>query len=91
MGSDKAGPGEGAAGPKASPPRRNAPRGPLPYEAPRPELGLRPLGTLVPRLTRPAFKRRSPAGALLMADWPALVGPAIAAVDGAAAPDGGAR
>lgn len=80
MGSDKAGPGEGAAGPKASPPRRNPPRGPLPYEAPRPELGLRPLGALVPRLTRPAFKRRSPAGALLMADWPGIVGPAIAAV-----------
>lgn len=53
---------------------------PLAYEAPRPELGLRPLGALVPRITRPAFKRRSPAGAMLMADWPGVVGPAIAAV-----------
>jgi hypothetical protein len=35
---------------------------------------------LLPRLTRPAFKRRSPAGAALMADWPAVVGPALAAV-----------
>lgn len=42
--------------------------------------GPRPVGTLIPRLTRPAFKRKSPAGAQLMADWPALAGPAIAAV-----------
>jgi hypothetical protein len=42
--------------------------------------GPRALGALVPRLTRPAFKRRSPAGAALMADWPAVVGPALAAV-----------
>lgn len=41
--------------------------------------GPRPLGTLLPRLTRPAFKRKSPAGAQIMADWPALVGPALAA------------
>lgn len=42
--------------------------------------GPRPVGALVPALTRPAFKRKSPAGAQIMADWPALVGPAIAAV-----------
>lgn len=42
--------------------------------------GPRPLGALVPGLTRPAFKRKSPAGAQIMADWPELVGPAIAAV-----------
>ena len=41
--------------------------------------GPRALGALLPRLTRPAFKRRSPAGAALMADWPAVVGPALAA------------
>jgi hypothetical protein len=41
--------------------------------------GPRPLGALVPRLTRPAFKRKSPAGAQVMADWPSLVGPALAA------------
>ncbi|MFT8244103.1 DUF721 domain-containing protein [Roseomonas sp. BN140053] len=38
------------------------------------------MGSLVPRLTRPAFRRRSPAGAMLMSDWPSLVGPALAAV-----------
>jgi hypothetical protein len=42
--------------------------------------GPRALGALLPHLTRPAFKRRSPAGAALMADWPAVVGPALAAV-----------
>lgn len=42
--------------------------------------GPRPLAALLPRITRPAFKRRSPAGAQLMADWPSLVGPALAAV-----------
>jgi hypothetical protein len=42
--------------------------------------GPRPLGALVPALTRPAFKRKSPAGAQIMADWPALVGPALAGV-----------
>lgn len=42
--------------------------------------GPRPVGALLPALTRPAFKRKSPAGAQIMADWPALVGPAIAAV-----------
>ena len=42
--------------------------------------GPRPLGALIPRLTRPAFRRKSPAGAQLMADWPAVIGPALAAV-----------
>jgi hypothetical protein len=39
-----------------------------------------PVGQLVPRLTRPAFRKRSPAGAQVMADWPQVVGPALAAV-----------
>lgn len=42
--------------------------------------GPRPLGALIPRLTRPAFRRKSPAGAQIMADWADLVGPALAAV-----------
>jgi len=42
--------------------------------------GPRPVGALMPRLTRAAFRRRSPATAQVMADWPAIVGPAIAAV-----------
>lgn len=39
-----------------------------------------PLGNLLPRLTRPAFRKRSPAGAQVMADWAQMVGPALAAV-----------
>jgi hypothetical protein len=42
--------------------------------------GPRPLAALMPRLTRPAFRRRAPATAQVLADWPAIVGPAIAAV-----------
>lgn len=66
-------------------PRPDAGRGagarPGVADAPRrPELELRPVASLVSRLTRPAFRRRSPAGATLMSDWPALVGPQLAAV-----------
>ena len=39
-----------------------------------------PLGSLIPAVTRPAFRRRSPAGAQVLADWPQIVGPALAAV-----------
>ncbi len=42
--------------------------------------GPRPVGALVPALTRPAFKRRSPATAQMQADWGAIVGPALAAI-----------
>lgn len=42
--------------------------------------GARPLGALVPRVTRLAFRRRAPATAQVLADWSAIVGPAIAAV-----------
>ena len=42
--------------------------------------GPRPVGALVPQLTRPAFRRRAPATAQVLADWAAIVGPAIAAV-----------
>lgn len=41
--------------------------------------GPRPVGQLLPRVTRPAFRRRSPAGAQVMADWREIVGPALAA------------
>lgn len=40
--------------------------------------GPRPLGGLLPAVTRPAFRRRAPAAAQIMADWPAIVGPALA-------------
>jgi hypothetical protein len=42
--------------------------------------GPRPLGAVVPRLTRAAFRRRAPATAQIIADWTAIMGPAIAAV-----------
>ena len=42
--------------------------------------GPRPVGSLLPGLGRPAFRRRSPASAQLVADWPAIVGPGLAAV-----------
>ncbi len=42
--------------------------------------GPRPLGALVPVVVRPAFRKRSPAMAQALADWEAIVGPAIAAV-----------
>ncbi len=36
--------------------------------------------TLVPALTRPAFRRRAPAAAQVFADWAGIVGPGLAAV-----------
>lgn len=48
--------------------------------SPRHVYGPRPIGTLIPSLTRPAFRRISPAAAQLMADWPSIIGPALAAV-----------
>jgi hypothetical protein len=42
--------------------------------------GPRPIGALLPKLTRPIFRKRSPAGAQLMADWTEIIGPALAAV-----------
>lgn len=42
--------------------------------------GPRALGAVLPAVTRPAFRRRSPAAATLMADWAQIAGPAIAAV-----------
>lgn len=41
--------------------------------------GPRVLGALVPIVTRPAFRRRAPAAAQVLADWPNLIGPALAA------------
>jgi len=42
--------------------------------------GPRPIGALVPSVTRAAFRARSPASAQLLADWAEIVGPALAAV-----------
>jgi hypothetical protein len=42
--------------------------------------GPRAVAALVPQLLRPAFKKHAPATSQLVADWEAIVGPAIAAV-----------
>lgn len=42
--------------------------------------GPRPVSALLPALVRPAFRARAPATAQVLADWEAIVGPAIAAV-----------
>ncbi len=42
--------------------------------------GPRPVGALVPGLVRPAFRKRAPATAQVLADWEAIVGPALAGV-----------
>jgi hypothetical protein len=53
-------------------------------ETPNPNLsrpalgGPQELGALIPRLTRPAFRKRSPDAAQILADWPQVVGPEIA-------------
>ena len=42
--------------------------------------GPRAIGALVPGLVKPAFGKRAPATAQVVADWELIVGPAIAAV-----------
>ena len=42
--------------------------------------GSYPLGALVPRLLKPAFRNTGPAAAQVMADWTAIVGPLLASV-----------
>lgn len=49
-------------------------------EVQRRAYGSRPVSALLPAITRPAFRKRSPAAAQLMADWAGIVGPALAAV-----------
>jgi len=48
-------------------------------EAPRHVYGPRPIGTLVPAVTRPAFRKRAPGSAQVMADWAQIVGPELSA------------
>jgi hypothetical protein len=48
--------------------------------APRHVYGPRPLAALVPQVTRPTFRKHAPAAAQVLADWDAIVGPALAAV-----------
>lgn len=48
-------------------------------DAARHVYGPRPVGALVPGITRAAFKKRSPAGAQVLADWAGIVGPEMSA------------
>lgn len=47
-------------------------------QAARHVYGPRPIGALVPGVTRPAFRKQSPAAAQLLADWMIIVGPGLA-------------
>ena len=72
MARSSAGKQEAARGkPDAAPPAQPQP------EPPRFVYGPRPVGALIPGLTRPAFRRRAPAAAQLLADWPQLAGPEL--------------
>ncbi len=42
--------------------------------------GPRPLGSLVPDITRRTYRKRNPASAQIVADWEIIVGPKIAAM-----------
>jgi len=42
--------------------------------------GPRPVSALLPAITRPAFRRMSPAAAQIMIDWAAIIGPALSVV-----------
>ena len=59
-------------------PTDNKPRAPARTDG-RHVFGPRPLGALIPPIVRPAFKKRSPATAQVLADWKIIMGPAIAA------------
>lgn len=64
------------ASPPAAKTTRNAPDGGPGWRADR---GPRALGALLPALTRPVFRKRSPAAAQLILDWPQIAGPKLAA------------
>ncbi|WP_408740695.1 DciA family protein [Acetobacter sp. LMG 32666] len=72
----------GAPARQASPPRKPAPRARAKEEAPPPRRVMKALtlAALLPNVTAPAFRRRSPTGAMLFARWADIVGPAHAAV-----------
>jgi hypothetical protein len=57
---------------------KDDPSKPAPDELRR-AYGVRSLSQLLPPVTRTAYKRRSPASALLMSDWASIVGPHLAA------------
>jgi hypothetical protein len=60
----------------------SANRGPPPANEPpsRHPYGPRPLAALIPGLTRATYRRQGTATARILADWEAIIGPALAAV-----------
>ncbi len=64
----------------ATRPQNAPPSAPATAPAPRHIYGPRPLGALIPPMVRPAFKKRAPATAQVLADWDIIMGPAISAV-----------
>lgn len=69
--------GMGSADPPGKPPAGTASRETAWRESST--YGPKPLGALLPGVTRTAFRRRSPGSAQVLADWPEIVGPALAA------------
>lgn len=59
--------------------KRSAPAPILPVQEPPRNYAPRGIAALVAPITRPAFRRRAPAAAQLLADWPQLAGPDLAA------------
>ncbi len=56
------------------------PGAPPPDKEPqRSSWGPRPIAAMVPAITRPVFRKHAAAAAQLLADWPEIVGPALAA------------
>ncbi|UPY35820.1 DUF721 domain-containing protein [Sediminicoccus sp. KRV36] len=54
------------------------PETPAPFLSRSVFAGPQELGALIPRATRPAFRKRSPDAAQILADWPQIIGPEIA-------------
>ncbi|MFT9015574.1 MAG: DciA family protein [Acetobacter sp.] len=62
----------------AKEPRAGKPKAQVQDQPPRRAMTARSLAALLPNVTAPAFRRRSPTGARLMACWADAVGPAHA-------------
>lgn len=60
--------------------RKRAPRAPIVPDEPAPRnFAPRGIAAILAPITRPTFRRRAPAAAQILADWPQLAGPELAA------------
>ena len=57
--------------------KRITQKAPVPPEPPRRNYAARGIAGLLAPVLRPAFRRRAPAAAQLLADWPQLAGPEL--------------